>query len=58
LEYAPREVNGDFYCNNNKLTTLKGSIKEVHQDFFCDNNNFNPNPPDYSFIEIGGRFQW
>ena len=31
-------VNGEFDCDNNKLTTLKGAPREVGGFFDCDNN--------------------
>jgi hypothetical protein len=31
-------VNGDFYCQNNNLITLKGSPREVSYDFYCQYN--------------------
>jgi hypothetical protein len=41
LEKLPMKfdrVEGDFDCNNNKLTTLEGSPKEVHGLFDCSDN--------------------
>ncbi len=32
------KISGRFWCNNNKLTTLKGSPKEVGVYFECSNN--------------------
>ena len=32
-------VKGDFYCNGNTLTTLKGVPKTVGGNFFCFNNH-------------------
>ena len=32
-------VSGDFYCYDNKLTSLEGAPKEVGGDFICRNNN-------------------
>jgi len=32
------EVEGNFYCYNNRLTTLQGAPKTVGGDFYCDNN--------------------
>ena len=37
LEGGPFKVNGDYYCNNNKLTDLKGS-PSTSRYFICDNN--------------------
>ena len=31
-------VKGNFFCNNNNLTTLKGAPKEVGGDFYCSVN--------------------
>ena len=31
-------VDGDFFCSTNKLTSLKGSPVSVGVDFWCDNN--------------------
>ena len=31
-------VSGDFYINENKLTTLEGSPKSVSGDFYCFDN--------------------
>ena len=33
------KINGTFICDNNNLTSLKGSPKEVSHDFFCRDNN-------------------
>ena len=41
LTYIPVQfgvVKGDFYCYNNKLTTLEGSPKEVGIHFNCSHN--------------------
>ena len=32
-------VKGDFYCNFNKLTSLKGCPKKIEGKFDCSNNN-------------------
>ena len=32
------KVNGSFYCDNNKLTSLEGCPKEVNGGFDCDRN--------------------
>ena len=32
-------VGGDFYCVDNKLTTLQGAPREVGGNFSCSNNN-------------------
>jgi len=29
----------DFYCDNNKLTSLEGGPKSVGRDFYCSENN-------------------
>ena len=31
-------VDGNFYCSNNKLTSLDGAPKSVSRDFYCNNN--------------------
>jgi hypothetical protein len=31
-------VNGNFYCGNNKIISLKGCPTEVLGDFFCNSN--------------------
>ena len=36
-ELTPDE-NGNVYCSNSKLTTLKGSPQKVDRDFNCDHN--------------------
>ena len=35
---APKEVGGNFICNNNQLTSLVGVPKEVGGNFICSNN--------------------
>ena len=32
------KVGRDFYCNNNKLTSLEGGPREVGRDFYCSGN--------------------
>ena len=32
------KVTGNFYCHNNKLTSLEGAPQEVGKDFSCDYN--------------------
>ena len=32
------EIEGSFFCGNNKLTTLAGAPKTVGGNFFCHNN--------------------
>jgi len=32
-------VGGDFWCFENKLTSLKGAPNEVGRDFYCSYNN-------------------
>jgi hypothetical protein len=34
-----RNVTGNFYCHNNKLTSLEGSPESVSDNFDCNNNN-------------------
>lgn len=41
LEFIPvqfKHINGNFYCNNNKLTSLKGCPEEINGKFRCDDN--------------------
>jgi hypothetical protein len=38
LEGAPREVGANFYCHNNKLTSLEGAPREVGASFYCYDN--------------------
>ena len=47
-------VTGNFYCNNNKLTTLEGSPKEVGGGFYCQFNQLTSlkGGP----IKVGGGF--
>ena len=47
-------VTGNFYCNGNNLTTLKGSPKYVGGGFYCGYNDL----PSLEFgpIEVGGTF--
>jgi len=35
------KVSGDFYCNNNNLTTLEGGPQSVGRSFNCRNNYLN-----------------
>jgi len=39
LPFKFGKVDGDFKCNYNKLTSLKGAPKVINGDFFCDYNN-------------------
>jgi len=32
------KINGDFYCDDNRLTSLEGCPKEVSSNFFCYSN--------------------
>jgi len=47
-------VEGDFYCGDNYLTTLRGGPKEVGKSFYCNNNYLTTlrNSPE----EVGGSF--
>ena len=38
LPFQFKEVTGDFYCSNNKLTSLKGAPLYVGGNFACHNN--------------------
>ena len=31
-------MNGNFFCSDNKLTSLKGAPKKINGDFYCRNN--------------------
>ena len=31
-------INGNFYCNDNKLSSLVGAPKKIGGDFYCSNN--------------------
>ena len=33
------KIGGNFYCNNNKLTSLVGAPTSVDLDFYCSDNN-------------------
>jgi hypothetical protein len=35
----PSDVRGNFYCNNNNLTSLEGAPSDVRGNFYCNNNN-------------------
>ncbi len=37
LKLAPQRIGGNFNCNLNQLTSLKGAPQEVH-DFRCSGN--------------------
>ena len=34
-----QNYNGNFYCSNNKLTSLEGAPEVVKGGFYCNNNN-------------------
>ena len=38
LPFRFQKVGGDFYCNNNQLTSLAGAPREVDGNFYCNNN--------------------
>ena len=48
------KVTGDFYCNNNNLTSLEGGPKEVGGEFYCTDNELTilEGAP----REVGGNF--
>jgi hypothetical protein len=50
----PKYVDGGFYCQYNKLTSLQGAPKCVGDDFSCINNNLTSlqGAPKY----VGGDF--
>jgi hypothetical protein len=57
--YLPN-INGDFDCNSNNLTSLKGSPKEVHGHFTCSSNrlknlSFAPTVVDGNFDCVDNR---
>ena len=47
-------VGGDFYCNNNRLTSLVGAPKRIYGYFECGENNLTSliGAPEY----VGGNF--
>ena len=47
-------VTGNFFCDNNDLTTLEGAPREVGQRFWCDRNNLTT--LEGSPQEVGGDF--
>ena len=48
------EVTGNFYCNGNNLTTLKGSPKYVGGGFYCSHNYLTS--LEFGPIEVDGIF--
>jgi hypothetical protein len=54
LPYCPEYVMGDFNCNNNRLTSLKGAPEYVSGEFNCSINNLESldSAPEY----VGGDF--
>jgi len=48
------KVTGDFYCYNNKLTTLEGAPKEVGGGFYCSHNQLIT--LEGCPMEVGGNF--
>jgi len=57
LEYLPvkfKYVGGNFYCSDNKLTTLKGAPQEVGRGFDCSDNNLTT--LEGAPQEVGGAF--
>ena len=48
------EVGGNFWCDNNELTSLEGCPKEVGKDFYCSHNELTSlaGAPE----EVGGIF--
>jgi len=47
-------VSGDFWCDYNKLTSLKGSPSRVEGDFSCNNNKLTS--LSYAPSIVGGHF--
>ena len=56
LPYKLRRVRGNFYCYNNKLTTLEGAPEKVGGNFYCYNNQLTTleGAPEY----VGGHFYY
>ena len=56
LPYKLRRVRGNFYCYNNKLTTLEGAPREVGRDFSCSYNKLTTleGAPE----KVGGNFYY
>ena len=48
------KVGGDFYCDNNKLTSLEGAPEKVGGGFYCDNNKLTS--LEGAPKEVGGSF--
>ena len=38
MEGAPTEVDEDFWCSYNQLTSLKGAPQTIGRDFYCEGN--------------------
>jgi len=54
LQYCPSEVNGNFYCSNNKLTSLQYCPSEVNGNFYCSFNQLTS--LQYCPSEVNGNF--
>ena len=55
LDHLPLKfgrVNGNFYCYNNRLTSLEGCPTIVEYDFYCNNNKLTTLK---YFPKVGGR---
>ena len=49
-------VEGSFFCDDNKLTSLKGCPKKVERNFFCDGNLAYFSEDDVrELCEVGGK---
>ena len=53
LKYV-KSVDGDFYCNNNQLTSLEGAPKSVDGDFWCNRNQLKS--LEGAPVSVGGNF--
>jgi hypothetical protein len=51
---APKYAGDNFWCNDNKLTSLQGSPKYVGGNFDCDNNKLTS--LQYAPKYVGGNF--
>ena len=38
FKFRFRKISGDFYCSNNKLTSLEGAPQEIGGSFDCGHN--------------------
>ena len=54
MQGAPKYVDGNFWCDNNNLTSLQYAPKYVGSDFNCANNNLES--LQYAPKYVGGNF--